>query len=172
MHLHRCIHHVTRDTVDVRFASPLRSPRSLRSKKKGCVQVSVVRHAIVVFVLALAARGASAQSSSSDAAQCFGFSFGAWHPPLDFAVAGHRAPLADQPPVKAPGGRDWASDAMPNDTTLLLFPAWWPAGVYVTFARRPRADADTVAGDAVALVADGRVQAPRAQLRAWRVPCR
>ena len=125
-----------------------------------------------VVCAVLGSRGAVAQSADTDAAHCYGFSFGAWHPPLDLAVAGHRAPLPDQTQVKAPRGRDWASDAMPNDTTLLLFPAWWPAGVYVTFARRPRAGADTVAGDAVALVADGRVQAPRAQLRAWRVPCR
>lgn len=115
---------------------------------------------------------AAAQTTDADAAQCFGFAFGPWHPPLDLAVAGHRAPLADQTQAKAPGGRDWASDLMPNDTTLFLFPAWWPAGVQVTFARRPRADADTVSGDATALVADGRVQAPRARLRAWRVPCR
>ena len=154
------------------FANPLRSPRSLRFQWKGCVQVSGVRHAIVVLLLALASRGTSAQSSESESAQCFGFSFGAWQPPLDLALAGHDTSSQDQALLKAPGGRAWASDAIPNDTTLLLFPAWWPAGVHVTFPRRPRAAADTVSGDATALVANGNLPAPRARLRAWRVPCR
>lgn len=115
---------------------------------------------------------ALAQSADTGSAQCFGFSFGAWHPALDLALAGHSTSIPDQALLKAPGGRDWASDAIPNDTTLLLFPAWWPAGVHVTFPRRPRAGADTVSGDAVALVANGQLPAPRARLRAWRVACR
>lgn len=134
--------------------------------------MSVVRHTIVLCVLAFAARGASAQSADSESAQCFGFAFGAWHPPLDLALAGHDTARSDQALLKAPGGRAWASDAMPNDTTLLLFPMWWPAGVHVTFPRRPRAGADTVLGNAVALVANGQLPAPRTRLRAWRVPCR
>ncbi len=132
-----------------------------------------VNRLAALFVLCasvLASRGAAAQRA--DAAQCFGFSFGAWQPALDLTAAGHGAPPAAQAQLKAPGGRDWASDATPNDTTLFLFPAWWPAGVQVTFARRPRAGADTVPGTASALVADGRLLPPRAPLRAWRVACR
>ncbi|MGQ0642129.1 MAG: hypothetical protein ACT4P6_15380 [Gemmatimonadaceae bacterium] len=114
----------------------------------------------------------SAGAQSADAAQCFGFSFGAWNPPLDLRTAGHDTEPSTATQIKAPGGRDWAaSDVTPNDTTLLLFPAWWPAGVQVIFSRRPTAT-DTVAGRAMALVADGRATPPRATMRAWRVPCR
>ncbi|MGH7709802.1 MAG: hypothetical protein ACREOG_00870 [Gemmatimonadaceae bacterium] len=125
---------------------------------------------IVTLVLALATRGAGAQSG--EPAQCFGFSFGTWSPPLDLWAAGHGRAPSPATQLKAPGGRDWASDAVPNDTTLLLFPAWWPAGVQVTFPRRPSSTADTVTGQALAVVADGRATPPRAAARAWRVACR
>ncbi|HJU73808.1 MAG TPA: hypothetical protein VJ717_08685 [Gemmatimonadaceae bacterium] len=130
------------------------------------------RHAAVLVLLAaLTCTSASAQGIDSDAAQCFGFSFGTWKPALDLTIAGH-SPTTPGPLLKAPGGRDWASDATPNDTTLFLFPAWWPAGVQVTFPRRPRSPADTVPGEAMALVADGRATPPRAPMRVWRVACR
>ncbi len=123
-----------------------------------------------LLIIALAARSAAAQSG--DDAQCFGFAFGTWKPALDLAAAGHSTTPPPSALLKAPGGRDWASDAVPNDTTLLLFPAWWPAGVQVTFPRQPRSPADTVTGSALALVADGRTTPPRATMRLWRVPCR
>jgi hypothetical protein len=120
--------------------------------------------------LALGATAAQAQSDGSG--QCYGFSFGTWSPPLDLVAAGHGSPPPSATQPKAPGGRDWASDFVPNDRTLLLFPAWWPAGVQVTFPRRPRSQADTVSGEALALVADGSAKTPRTTFRAWRVACR
>ena len=38
-------------------------------------------------------------------------------------------------------------------------------------ARTPTAPGDTVAGRAIALVADGRLKAPTASARVWAVPC-
>jgi hypothetical protein len=52
----------------------------------------------------------------------------------------------------------------------LLFPAWWPNGVAVTFAGAARGD--TLRGEAVAYVPDGRVRAPVAAVLAWQGPCR
>ena len=127
----------------------------------------------MTVTLLVAATSTAAQSAAAaDTAQCFGFSFGAWKPPLDLATAGHSTAPLDSALLKAPGGREWASDAMPNDTTLLLFPSWWPVGVEITFARKPHTFADTVIGRAVALVASGNIPPPRASVRAWRVACR
>ena len=133
--------------------------------------VSRIRHFLALGTLLVATRTGLAQSPE-EAAQCYGFSFGTWKPALDLAGAGHNQTPPPSVLLKAPGGRDWASDATPNDTTLFLFPAWWPAGVQVTFRRKPRSAADTVAGEALALVADGRVTPPRAPMRVWRVACR
>jgi hypothetical protein len=127
----------------------------------------IARGACLAVLLALGGSAVAAQD-----AHCFGFSFGAWQPPLDLKSAGHGQPLPPGVIPKAPGGRDWASDGMPNDTTLMLYPEWWPAGIQVTFPRRPGSPADTVAARAVALVADGGATPPRASARLWRVPCR
>lgn len=108
----------------------------------------------------------------TDAAECLGFTFGAWTPPLDPKAAGHAPfpPAATLP--HAPGGRDWAAtDAAARDTLLLLFPSWWPAGVSIRFAHAPRTRRDTVHGTATALVADGRLRAPEARVLGWLVPC-
>jgi hypothetical protein len=120
---------------------------------------------------ALALTLLTSRATAQDA-NCFGFSFGTWQPALDLKRAGHGAPLPPGVIPKAPGGRDWASDAMPNDTTLMLYPEWWPAGIQVTFPRRPAAAGDTVAARALAFVADGGAVSPRASARLWRVPCR
>ena len=102
---------------------------------------------------------------------CLGFAFGAFTPKLDWAKAGH-APIRDGSTQQAPDGRDWASDqALPNDSSLFLFPSWWPVGVWVELATRAPAPGDTVTGRATALVARGNVTAPVATVRAWRVPC-
>jgi hypothetical protein len=53
----------------------------------------------------------------------------------------------------------------------LLFPPWWPAGISVKFATKPTSPNDTIAGRAVALVADGRKRPPTTAVRLWRVPC-
>lgn len=129
------------------------------------------RHASVIALVLVAVSTSEAQSA--DSAQCYGFSFGTWNPPLDLRAAGHGAVPSSATAIKAPGGRDWAAtDVVPNDSTLLLFPEWWPAGVQVIFSRRPAAIADTVTGCAMALVADGRATPPRTTMRAWRVTCR
>lgn len=126
----------------------------------------------LAVTLVVAAPPAFAQNVVPDTAQCFGFTFGAWKPALDLIAAGHRKEPLDTALLKAPGGREWASDATPNDTTLLLFPSWWPVGVEVKFERRPRSFADTVSGRATALVANGQTTPPRAPVRLWRVSCR
>lgn len=74
----------------------------------------------------------------------------------------------------APAGRDWASDggAGQPDTLLILYPAWWPAGVRVDLPTRTPAPGDTVTGRAIAFVANGSLKAPTAHVRAWQVPCK
>jgi len=116
---------------------------------------------------------AGAQDSStvrSHAQVCLGFAFGGFTPKLDWAKAGH-APLRPGSAERAPDGRDWASDqALPNDSSLYLFPAWWPVGVWVQLTARP-APGDTVSGRATALVARGDITPPVAKVKAWQVPC-
>ena len=130
-------------------------------------------HVLVALALSLLAGSARAQDAAPDTSSvCFGFQFGAFTPTLDRVAAGHPA-IADSVLQRAPGGRDWASDlGRSSDTTLVLFPGWWPAGVIVEFARRPASRADTVDGVARAFVANGRLTPPKASVRLWRVNCR
>lgn len=103
--------------------------------------------------------------------ECFGFTFGEWEPPLDWAAARHRVPLA-RPPGTPSGPRGDASHAgLATDSSLMLYPAWWPAGVLVHFTAR-NAAGDTLRGIATALVADGRVRAPVSPVTGWKVRCR
>jgi hypothetical protein len=109
----------------------------------------------------------------SDDAVCLGFSFGGWTPPLNWRASGHGAPLDSASVARAPSGRGWAAGgAVPADTTLMLFPPWWPVGVEVALPTRTPEPGDTVLGRAMALVGDGRRQPPTSRVRAWRVPCR
>lgn len=130
--------------------------------------------ALVVGAVVAAPRASLAQSvaSEADAPVCLGFAFGAFTPRLDWTKAGH-APIRDSSSLQhAPSGRDWASDqAMPNDSSLYLFPSWWPVGVYIELTTRRPAPGDTVSGRATALVASGRITPPVAKVKAWRVPC-
>jgi hypothetical protein len=105
--------------------------------------------------------------------ECLRFIFGEWTPPLDAKAAGHPSfPPAESLP-QGPGGRGWAvSDSTTGDTQLLLYPIFWPAGVRVRFPRKPRSPHDTVRGRATALVADGRVRSPEAEVMWWLAPCR
>lgn len=74
---------------------------------------------------------------------------------------------------QSPEGRDWASnDTGAADSTLLLFPSWWPAEIAVALPARTPAVGDPVSGTAYALVARGDIRAPETRVRAWRVPCR
>jgi hypothetical protein len=124
-------------------------------------------------LLALASL-AHAQGTSRDEPVCLGFSFGAWTPPLDWRGAGHGEMPRASVLQHAPSGRDWASDggAGAADTLLILYPAWWPAGVRVDLPTRTPAVGDTVVGKALAFVANGAVKSPEAKVRAWQVVCR
>ncbi|HEU4640946.1 MAG TPA: hypothetical protein VFS44_00735 [Gemmatimonadaceae bacterium] len=109
------------------------------------------------------------RSSDTRPNECYGFSFGEWKPPLDWAAAGHHG-TPSAPSDVPPGPRGDASHAgLHGDSTIMLYPPWWPAGVLVRFTRRLRGD--TLRGTATALVADGRVRAPTASILGWRVRC-
>lgn len=100
---------------------------------------------------------------------CYRFAFGAWKPALDRTAAGHDPGLRGGP--GAPNGRDWAITDFGRGSSLLLFPGWWPAGVRVTLPGPAPVVGDSAAGEAVALVADGRSRAPTARIQVWGVPC-
>ena len=104
---------------------------------------------------------------------CFGFAFGSWTPALDWQLAGHGNPIDSARVPRAPNGRGWAAIDVEqqSDSTLLLFPPWWPAGVSVKLTNKFVSPQDTIAGHAVALVADGRKRPPTTAVRLWRVPC-
>jgi hypothetical protein len=135
---------------------------------------------ILVFALIAASslaitRPARAQPavSAGEAATCFGFSFGAWTPPLDWHASGlERTPDSIATPL-ASAGRGWATELThpDQDGTMLLFPSWWPVGVKVALHARALAPGDTVDGLAIALVGNGFVTPSRAAVRAWLVPC-
>jgi hypothetical protein len=128
-------------------------------------------HATLALVLAASPDALGAQGQSTSPPVCLGFSFGVWKPALDWRAAGH-APLDPKYHLRAADGRDWATtDAVPSEKTVVLLPAWWPAGVSVTLPDRAPALGDTVVGSAFAFVADGRRAVPTAPVRAWRVPC-
>jgi len=159
----------------------------------------------------IAARAQEAQDTAAPPTQagppaereseCYGFSFGAWRPPLDWRAAGHppsvephHTPSAARSAPRSGGQesqnapppesairetREGASEdappqpagaGTPDGLVLTLFPSWWPVGVSVRLPRPPEL-ADTVAGEARAFVADGRVASPTSAVRAWRVAC-
>ena len=132
--------------------------------------MSGVRLSFLVLVLAPCVSGAQATPN-----ECYGFTFGAWDPPLK-TVASAYSPGYD-PTTSAPAGapRDWAA-RVPNgrtsnsaaDSVLMLFPAWWPVGVEIRWTSE---HADTLLGGAIALVADGRQKNPVTTVRAVRVAC-
>ena len=127
----------------------------------------------VLVMLVLGPGVLGAQVPAPD--ECFGFSFGAWNPPLRSAASKY-SPGYD-PTSSAPAGaaRDWATRVptgrpmdTPADSVLLLFPGWWPAGVVIEWTAQR---GDTLVGVARALVADGRLPNPVTSVRAMRVPC-
>jgi hypothetical protein len=126
-----------------------------------------------IIALVVLAAPLAAQSSSSEPDECFGFSFGAWDPPLK-SVANHWNPGEDPTAASSQGApRAWAARAPngrePGDSTLILFPSWWPSGVSVEWTSNR---GDTLVGIAHALVADGRLRVPSTSVRGLRVPCR
>lgn len=136
--------------------------------------------AAITAIVALAVpRAARAQDSTAardprdaDGPVCLGFAFGAWTPKLDWKAAGHVPVSGHAEGDRTPEGRDWAAPPVAGDTSLLLFPRWWPAGVAVALPTRTPAPGDTLVGRAVALVPGPNVDAPVSRVRAWRVPCR
>lgn len=138
----------------------------------------MTRSLLLLIVLAAWSRLAGAQEASGVPApdECFGFTFSSWDPPLK-SVASRYNPGYDPTSSAAPGSpRDWAArvpNGKPTDTAadsvLMLFPAWWPAGVAIEWREQ---HGDTLIGVARALVADGRIKNPVSTVRGTRVPCR
>jgi hypothetical protein len=130
---------------------------------------------LAFMVLAVGRAGAQAAQPAgrSEPTVCYGFSFGKWAPPLDWQNAGHAVALDSARVPRAPGGRGWAASDLEfqSDTSIILFPPWWPAGVIVQFPAKPKSASDTVAGRAQALVADGRQTPSASPIRAWLIPC-
>lgn len=137
-----------------------------------CIPVRPTRPPSLAVLLALGG-AATAGAQTSDAppgsrSGCFRFEFGPWVPTLDAAKAELARHGVDwRVPVPRPDGTMWDAE---GDAPALLFPAWWPNGVAVRFEEAARGD--TLRGDAVAFVPDGRVRAPVATVLAWRGPCR
>lgn len=134
----------------------------------GMVRIALV--AVAALATPAVARGQAATAATEAAPVCYRFAFGAWTPSLDRAAAGHD-PGARAAGAGAPNGRDWAADDFGGGATLMLFPAWWPAGVSVTLRGPAPAVGDTAVGTATALVADGRKQPPVAPIRVMGVSC-
>jgi hypothetical protein len=134
----------------------------------GIARIALV--AVAALAIPAVARGQAAGAATEAAPVCYRFAFGAWTPALDRAAAGHD-PAARAAGTGAPNGRDWAVDDFGGGATLMLFPAWWPAGVSVTLRGPAPAVGDTASGTATALVADGRKQAPVAPIRVMGVSC-
>jgi hypothetical protein len=128
-------------------------------------------------ILCIVAGRAGAQdarpSNKAEPTVCYGFAFGKWTPPLDWRNAGHGPALDSARVPRAPDGRGWAASDLEfqSDTSIMLFPPWWPAGVVVQFPAKPKSLTDTVAGRAFALVADGRKTPSSSQIRAWLISC-
>lgn len=133
--------------------------------------LSIAAILATAIALPLRAQDAASPGERDTSAVCLGFAFGSWSPPLDWHAAKHQGAPDSSWVGHAPGGRGWAGDEGMNDSTLMLYPGWWPVGVTVALPTRSPARGDTVTGIATALVADGRVRNPAAKVRAWRVPC-
>lgn len=108
---------------------------------------------------------------------CLRFRFGTWTPVLDWKRSGHpSAPDSVRLPRTA-SGQAWAvgasttSSAIAGDTTLVLYPGFWPAGVSISFDPRAFVANDTVTGLARAFVADASQPTSTTRATLWRVPC-
>ena len=155
----------------------LRHP-GLRNGVSEAMQSATLPPRAAALILALGAVGTQARAQATrpldrpEESICLGFAFGAFTPKLVWEKAGHRPIRIGSGAERAPDGRDWASDrAVPNDTTLYLFPSWWPVGVLVEVPSRRPLPGDTLTGRATALVASGKITPPVAPVRIWRVPC-
>ncbi|MDB4880232.1 MAG: hypothetical protein JWL60_1678 [Gemmatimonadetes bacterium] len=132
-------------------------------------RLRAVTRVTVLVLLSLLAAPVRGQAPPAADAVCYGFAFGPWTPGLDWKRAGHPDPSRSTNAADvAPLDRRWAVE---TDSALMLFPGWWPAGVSVALPRRPRTLADTVHGQAIALVPDYRMKNPVAKVRAWGIRC-
>ena len=127
----------------------------------------------VISVAVTAGMLSGQEPAKRSEAECYGFAFGKWTPPLDWERSGHGAVLDSARVPRAPNGRGWAASdiEVTSDTSLLLFPPWWPAGILVAFKTKPMHLTDTVSGAATAFVADARKSPSTSAIRAWFIPC-
>jgi hypothetical protein len=140
--------------------------------RSATLSLRVLALAAGLWAVAGTANAQAATAPAREESVCLGFAFGGFTPKLDWAKAGHAPIRANATTDRAPDGRDWASDqSVPNDTTMYLFPSWWPVGVLIELPTRRPALGDTLLGKATALVARGNVIPPVAKVKAWRVPC-
>jgi hypothetical protein len=138
-----------------------------------------MRRTIVFAMLGLITRAAIVRAQSStppdtlDVDYCLGFTFSTWTPALDLKQAGHSATVDTSRFARAAQGRDWMTSGTKaeGDTTIVLFPIWWPPGVVISLEHMPKSRVDTVRGKAMALVADGRQTSPTTSIRAWEKRC-
>lgn len=126
----------------------------------------------------LLARGTAAQEPLLS---CLRVGFGVWQPALDWGGAGHRdsaARLGARDRQLRDSVYDGAATAagreemrwLDGGRRLIVFPPWWPVGITVTIRQAvgELARGDTLRGEAVALVADASLAAPRAPARVIR----
>jgi hypothetical protein len=126
------------------------------------------------MMLICGARTVHSQASTQttdDGPVCLGFAFGQWKPALNWRAAGHGEFPDTSKLERSASGRDWATRSGDPDSSLMLFPAWWPVGVLVALPTRTPSAGDTVSGEAIALRAAFDSVSPRARVRAWRVRC-
>ena len=146
----------------------------------------MTRIAVVLLSLCFTTARGLAQlpaDGASPPSPCWKFAFGEWTPALNWTGAGH-AGAADstalvvhriRDSVYARDRRATRTDAMSWERTshgmlLLLFPAWWPAGVEVTFDSA-LVEGREMLGTAVAMVANASRAPSTARARAWQVAC-
>lgn len=149
------------------------NPDSVAAAAAAAAASSATRAGAAGTTGVLPAESATVGARNPSADLCLRFTFGAWSPALDWRAAGHREPPSDSMGVPRPsGGRGYAAPVgVGADTVLMLLPTWWPAGVLVELPTRAPGLGDTLTGRAVALVADGRLEPPVSQVRAWRMAC-
>src|ERR1700759_2958730 len=99
--------------------------------------------AICVATSVLIASRMSAQTpaprDTADYNYCLGFAFGSWTPGLALRAAGHNHVGDTSHFTRAEDGRDWATSGKKSegDSTIMLFPIWWPAGVAISLDHMP-----------------------------------
>ena len=133
---------------------------------------------MALIAAAAAILGIDRTGNAQDApSPCYRLAFGTWSPPLDWQGAGHGRTGAAPPDMStrradrlAPGDRDFAAFDPAVDSTMLLFPAWWPVGVLIRFEPRST-PGDTIRGTATALVADGGTPRSVATVRVVQFAC-